>query len=298
MGRRVRPLDVSKAHFAAGDYRAARAAALDALAATPDDPELLRLAGRAGVEVDADDAVEQLRRVADLRPAEPESWRDLGSALAADGRTDEAAQAFGRAVELDPDDDVALTHLGHTAFASGNRAQAVSYLTQAAGRTSGSSSAVISLVEVYRSVGENERALEAAQRVAAAAPEDLQAALDVADLSLTVGRLDDATAAFERVRELEDLPDHQVYALHGMILVELRREGWDRALALARAALSLDQYGGTMEILAFLEARASVPSEAPSPTREEVDAALSARLAEHRRLHAEDRRLEGTDLIG
>ena len=151
------------------------------------------------------------------------------------------------------------------------------------------------MVEIYRSVGEHALALEAAQKVAAAVPGDVPAALDVADLSLTLGRLDDALTALERVREIDEIADHQVYAVYGMIQVELRRERWDRALGLTREALALDPYGGTREILTFLETR---ESDAPSLSREEVDAALSARLAEHRRLHGEDRRLEGEDLVG
>ena len=295
MGRAVGSLDVARAHFAEAEYRQARTAALEGLEAAPDDPELLRLAGRSGVEINADDAVELLRRVAELRPDEPASWHDLGDALAAEGRSEEATEAFRTAVELDPDDELALMHLGHTALAAGNREDAVSYLSHAADRTEGSSSAAISLVEVYRSAGEHELALEAAQKIAAAAPGDVMAALDVAELSLTVGRLDDALASFERLRDIDDIPDHQVYAIHGMIQVELRRERWDRALELAREALALDPYGGTKEILAFLGTQ---QSGAPSPTLEEVERALSLRLADHRRFHGEDLRLEGDDRIG
>jgi tetratricopeptide (TPR) repeat protein len=295
MGRPVRSLETARAYFAEGAYGKARAAALEGLGAAPDDAELLRLAGRAGVELNADDALELLRRVAELRPDEPQSWHDLGDALATDGRSEEATDAFRRAVELDPHDELALTHLGHTAFTSGNRDDAVSYLSQAANRTEGSSSAAISLVEVYRSVGEHELALAAAEKIATAAPDDVMAVLDVAELSMTVGRLDDAVAAFERLRDIEEIADHQVYAIHGMIQVELRRAGWDRALELAREALALDPYGSTKEILAFLETR---QSGAPSPSLEEVEKALSMQLAEHRRLHGEDPRLEGDSGIG
>jgi hypothetical protein len=88
------------------------------------------------------------------------------------------------------------------------------------------------------------------------------------------------------VRAIDDLPDHEVYALQGMIAVELHREGRDRALELAREAVALDR-GRSAEILAHLEGGSD---EEPPPSREQVDAALAAGLAEHRRAHADDRR--------
>jgi Flp pilus assembly protein TadD len=285
--------------FEAGRFREAHAAAVDALAAAPEDVELLRIAGRASVEAGGDDAVDLLRRVADLRPDEPQSWRDLGDALATEGRTDEAGEAFKRAVDLDPADERSLTSLGHATFAPGREAEAVSFLEQAAERSEGMSSATISLVDMYRQVGELDAALGAARQVADAQPGDVLAALDVAELNLDLGRPEEAAAAFERVRMIDELPDHEVYALHGMIRTEIERERWDRALELAREAEALDRYGRTVALLAFLEAQVSGPGEEPPPTRDEVDAALRDSLAAHRRAHAEDRGLaEEDELLG
>jgi tetratricopeptide (TPR) repeat protein len=292
-------LDEARAQFDAGDFRSSRRAALEGLESRPNDPDLLRIAGRAGVELGADDAADQLRAVAEQRPDEAEAWRDLGDALAAEGRMDEAAEAFRKVVELDPEDEAALTALGHAAYVTGSGADAVSYLEQAAGRSTGASSAMISLVDMYREMGQPDEALAAAEKIAAAAPEDTSAVLDVADLSLELGRLDGALRAFERLRELDELPDHEVYALHGMVAVELRREGLERALELAREAAAIDRHGRTAGVLAYLEAQVSgAEGDEPPPSRDEVDAALSASLAEHRRMHAEDRRIEGEDLLG
>lgn len=290
-------VEEARARFEAGDFSASRRAALEALESSPNDPELLRIAGRSGVELGVADAVEQLRRVAELRPDEAESWRDLGDAHASDGQTAEAAEAFRRAVEIDPSDETSLTALGHAAYATGSDRDAVSYLEQAAERSSGNSTAMINLVDMYREMGQPEEALAAAVKIAQAAPSDPAAALDVAELSLAVGRLDEAVQAFERIREIDDLPDHDVYALHALIQVEIRREAWDRALALAREAGTVDRHGRTAGVLAFLEARAGGETEdEPPPTREQVEEALSASLAEHRRLHAEDHR-EAQDLF-
>ena len=126
------------------------------------------------------------------------------------------------------------------------------------------STAAINLVDMYRTLGEFEEALAAAQKVADADPDDVVAALDVAELSVTVGRLDDAVKAFDRVRAIEDLADHEVYALHGLVQVEIQRENWERALELTREASALDQHGRTNDVLAFLGGQLG---EAPSEGR-------------------------------
>jgi Flp pilus assembly protein TadD len=292
-------LEQAKAHFDAGRHGEAHSAALEGLAAAADDVELLRIAGRAGVEAGASDAVDHLARVTELQPDSAEAWRDLGDALLAEGRDKEAADAFRKAVDLNPDDDVALTSLGHTEYAAGSEG-AVGHLEQAAQRSGSMSTAAISLVEMYRSMGKHEEALTAARKVLEAEPGDVAAGLDVAELSLETGRLDEAFDAFQRIRGLEDLPDHEVYALHGMVQVELRRDNLKGALELAQEAARVDAYGRTAGVLAHL----APPEDGedgdaePPPSREEVEAALQQSLREHRRLHAEDRRLLAEDLLG
>ena len=54
----------------------------------------------------------------------------------------------------------------------------------------------------------------------------------MAELSLLTGKLDDAAEAFAHLRETLDVPEEEVCALHGMILVELERGDAERALAL------------------------------------------------------------------
>src|SRR4051795_3227990 len=113
----------AKEHFARGEFRSSHAAALEGLSANPDDLDGLRLAGRAGVEIGADDAVAQLQRAAELAPDQVESWRDLGDALAADGRTAEAEEAWKKLAALRPDDSMVLTSLGHAALAAAQPAK-------------------------------------------------------------------------------------------------------------------------------------------------------------------------------
>jgi Flp pilus assembly protein TadD len=285
------------AHLQAGEYRESRATALAALDGAPEDVELLLLAGRAGVELDAEDATEQLRRATELAPENADAWHYLGEALATEGRMDEANDAFRRAVELNPADQAALSHLGHTSAATGREEEAVGYLSQAAQSMRGASTAAINLVDMYRTLGHYEEALAAAQRIAEAEPEDLVAALDVAELSLEVGQLEQAVTAFERLRALDDVPGHEIYPLHGMIKTAIEREDWQGALELARTAPVSDPEGRTLNLIAFLQAQAGEPAE-QAPTREEIDAALSASLFEYRRMHADDRRLASEDLLG
>src|SRR5687768_2617947 len=196
--RSMTALQQARTHFEAGDFARAREVAMEALRSKPDNGELWRVAGRAGVELGADDAVDQLRKATELQPDSNYALHDLGDALLAEGRDEEAREVFRRAVELDPDDELALTQLGHTEFAADNQA-AVTHLEKAAERTRGTTTAIISLVEMYRTLDQPEEALAAALRIAEAEPDDVAAALDVGELSLHAGRLDEALAAFERV---------------------------------------------------------------------------------------------------
>ena len=299
-GHELNDLEQARSHFEAGEFARARDLAANGLASSPDDVELLRVAGLAGVETGADDAVDQLRRVADQQPDSADSWRNLADALAAEGRTQEAEDAFRRVLDIDPEDEVALTAVGHTAFQAGNRDEAVSMLEQVAGRVTGASTAAISLVEMYRTLGRPEEALVAARKVAEADQENELAALDVAELALEIDKFDEAAEAFAWLRQIVDLPEHEVAALQGMIKVELARGDTERALQLARDAGAIDTVGRTTGVLAHLEADAGgdaahetvvargqsaafvLALEAP-PSREEVVSLLDATLGDLRR---------------
>jgi Flp pilus assembly protein TadD len=283
------------------DYEQSLEVATRALNDAPDDVELLVLAGRAGVEVDDDAAVGRLRRATELAPDNAGAWHHLGEALAAEGQMPEAEAAFRRAVELDPEDQVALTHLGHTALATGRNEEGVGYLARAAdiahaGHTA--STASISLVDMYRSFGQYEDALTQARVVAEAAPDDPLAWLDVAELSLELGQLDEARSAFERLREVDEVPGNEVYPLHGMIQVEIRRQQWPAAAELAAQAGAVESRGLGADVAGFVEEQISGPGEEPAPSQEEVEAALSSSLGDYRRQLADTRRLNAGEING
>jgi len=280
----------ARAYFSAEAFPDALQSALKGLADAPNDLELLLLAGRAGVEVNSEDAVSHLRRATDLAPHDAAAWHYLGEALAAEGSYGEADAAFRRAVEIDPDDQLAVAHLGHTALASGRQDEGMGLLARAADGPQGAS-AMISLVDMYRSVGQNEEALVQARRLTEADSDDTLAWLDVAELSLATGELDAAEAAFERLREMEDVPGREAYPLHGMIHVQILREDWRRAGELAAQAAAIDARGLSSEVAAFLAAQSGAQPQQEPPSREQVQASLQASLADYRGMLADDRRL-------
>jgi tetratricopeptide (TPR) repeat protein len=282
------PVQQAQGHFDAERYREAREVALGGLQGGMGDVALMRIAGRAGVELGSDDAVDLLKKVTELAPDDATSWRDLGDALATEGLTEESNQAFAKAVELDPQDEAALTSLGHTAFAAGRSDEAVSLLEQAAERGGRGSSAHISLVDMHRLMGRYEDALVHAERLAEAQPDDVVAALDVAELLGEAGRHEESLEAFGRLRDLVELPEHEVCVLHGMAGMELRRDNRDGALATARDAAAIDSHGRTLLLLGFL-APDEIEDGLPPPSREDVDDAITASLLELRRYHVEDR---------
>src|SRR3954469_10238595 len=290
----------ARADFAAGRFGKAHDAAVAALADSPDDVELLRLAGRAGAEAGSDDAVDHLRKLTELEPESAEAWRDLADALAAEGAVGERNDPLRKVLEIEPDDEVALTALGHTAFQDGERDEGVSILERVAGNVPGASTAAISLVEMYRTLGQTAEALGAARKVAEAAPDRPLAHLDVAELSLETGNADEAAEAFARLRDVLEQPESQVAALQGAIKVELAREQPERALELAREASAIDSLGRTAGVLAYLESELGAeetPGEAVArgatmifiqaqeapPTRAEAESLLDATLADLRR---------------
>jgi Flp pilus assembly protein TadD len=288
----------ARRQFDAAEFEQSLKTARDGLSDSPDDVELLVLAGRAGVEVEDPQAIEYLRRATELAADNAAAWHHLGEALAAEGETAEADAAFRRTVELDPDDQVALTHLGHTALATGRNEEGVGYLARAADIAHAASTASISLVDMYRSFGQFDEALEQARRIVDSAPDDIVGWLDMGELSLEVGQLDDARSAFERLRELDDIPGHEAYPLHGMTLVEIRREQWDAVKELAEQAATIEPYGLSADVKAFLHEQTAGAAGEPVPTRKELEIALAGSLKDYRRMLADDRRLSVGDIYG
>ena len=272
--------------YQSGDFERAREAALELLQASPQDPNLLRLAGKAGVELGDAEAVGRLEQAANGDPENPDAWRDLADGLLAEGRIEDAANAIKKAVERRPDDVTLLVDLAHVAHASGNTDVAIATLEQVLELDFGNVAALRGLVGMYREANRPEDALRAGRKVVAYRPEDVLTALDVAELTLALDRPEEAVEAFRWLRDIDDEPDHEVYAVHGMIEAELRRERWRAALDLAVDATRVDRFGRTTDILAYAVTQVFGAGDRPAPSRRDVDDALAASRDEHRRLHA------------
>lgn len=281
----------AQAYFNAGNYRRCRDLVHDALTAHPDDVELLKLAGRCSVELNAGDAAAYLQRVVRLDPDNAEAWHDLGDALVDEGRLPEAVDALRQALRLSPDNAGVLVDLGHILYALGDRDEGVAALTQAAHSQPGNLATLRSLVEMHRKMGELEDALAFADQIAELQPDDVLAALDRAELNAALGRYDEAVRAYGRLRQIDAQQDadmdHEVYAYHGMIGIEMQRERWRRVLDLAVDATRVDRYGLTTDVLAFAVAQVFGAGDRPAPSRAEVEASLTAEAAEHRRRHTD-----------
>jgi Flp pilus assembly protein TadD len=223
----------------------------------------------------------------DFQPDGADGWRELAEALLLDGRTAEATEAFRQAVELRPDDAAALVDLAHVVYAAGNVEEATSYATQALEREPGNPAALRALMDIHRASGRTGDALAAAEQLAESQPDDVRSVLDVAELSLELDRPDDALVAYTRLRAIDDDPEHEVYAYHGMIEAEIRRGEWRRALDLGIEATRVDRYGRTTDVLAYVVTQVFGRGDREAPERKDVDAALAASRAEHRRLHEE-----------
>jgi tetratricopeptide (TPR) repeat protein len=277
-----------QALFESGDFRGARDLAERGLNDRPQDVNLLRLAGKSGVELNLPGSSEFLSKAVELEPENADAWRELGDALLNEDRLKDAVNAFRQAVELRPNDVAALVQLAHSAYAAGDPEDAIGAVRQAVERDPNSLGARRALLEIYRAAKRPEDALAAAEELAESDPNDALAALDVAELYLTLDHPVDAAAAFARLRKIDDAPDHEIYAVHGMIEAEIKRGRWRRALDLAIEATRIDRLGRTTDVLAYVVAEVFGPADRPAPPREEVDEGLAASRAEHRRLHEEE----------
>lgn len=142
-------------------------------------------------------------------------------------------------------------------------------------------------LDVEQRSGRLEAALATAREVLERRPDDVTATLDVAELSLACGRLDDAVAAYQRLRRLDAEAGHAVYAFHGLVAVEIRREEWRRALEVAIEAARADRHRRTTDFIGFIAAQLFGPGRRPPPSVAEVERIISQASAEHRLLHVE-----------
>jgi Flp pilus assembly protein TadD len=278
----------AQAYFNAGNFSRCQELARQGLAASPSDVRFLRLAGKCGLELDDGETATYLRQAAELEPDDADTWRDLAIALMDTGDLGGARDALQKALELRPNDTETLVDLGHTLFALRQTEEAISALSRAAELAPGNRGILRALLDMHRRTGGLQAALDVARQITQFQPDDVLACMDVGGLCLILGNVDESVAAYYRLRSIDPNPEHEVYAIHGMIQGEMQRERWRRALDLAVDATKVDRYGLTTELLAYAVAQVFGASDRPVPDREHIDAALAIEHIEHRRLHTEE----------
>lgn len=273
--------------FAAADFKESYRLAADCLREHGDDPGLLAVAGRAALELGIDEAATYLGRLVELTPADAIAWRNLGLARLGSADTAGAEQALREAVRLDPAEPDARVSLGHVAYLGGAVEEAERQLSEAARLAPADPTALRSLAEMRRLEGRTQAAIEAVQELLLRAPDDVAGTMLLAELHLAVGNYDDSLASYRRLAELDMDSSHAGHIIHGMVEVEISRDGWRRALDYAILATTVDRHRLTTDLLAFVTGQLFGPGDHVAPPRPEIESRLAGRRNEHRRLHAE-----------
>lgn len=274
-------------YFRAGNFGRCLECAEESLASNPRNAASLLLKGMALTELDrADEAIEPLRQAAQVVPENADVWHHLGIALVTGGALEEAVPVFRSVLKLRPDDVPILVDLSNVLFMLGRVAEAIETLEQARQLRQGDLSILRNLAEMYTSAGQPGSALQVLEAILELQPTDILAYCDAAWLYFRAGRLDEAAEAYRALRRLDPDQEHELYAIHGLVLTEIRRQNWRDALDLAIEATRLDRFEMTTSLLTFISGKLfgkaqGVISEA------ELEERFEAEHCEHRRLHAE-----------
>ncbi len=144
-----------------------------ALAAHPDDRELLYARGLHGAAMQRLEVVERdLRRLLELEPEHADALNALGYSLA--DMTDRYAEALDliqRALALKPDEGAILDSMGWVQFRLGNLQLALDYLRQASAKLPEDPEVAAHLGEVLWALDQREEARRVWEKARAAAPE-------------------------------------------------------------------------------------------------------------------------------
>ena len=242
--------------FEEGNYEGCRDLAEQMLATNPRDSASLTLKGMALVELDrVEESVESFQLATEISPDAVEAWTQLGNSLATVGKMREAAQAYREAFRLAPESIPVHVDLSHVLFALGDVKQALETLEKAHRLAPGDTSLLRGLAGMYLSANQRAAALDATLKLLELKPEDVVANCDAAWLLLKLGREDEAATLFERLRRMDRDQDHELYAIHGLVMTEIKRGNWRRAMELAIDATRVDRYDFTTSLLQFISSK-------------------------------------------
>ena len=277
----------AEAALAAGQLMKARTIAVEGLVDDPDDPRLLRVAGKASLDLELDEATRHLRALVRVASSDAAAWRDLAFAEMEEGDIKASSDAFAKVLELSPDDTGAMVHLAHARHAMGQTGEAIELLKRAAELLPERIDVMRSLVAMARATGDTAGALAGARRLAEADPKDVLAALDVAELLLATGEHKEAASAFYRLRSADTDEGHEVFACHGQTEALVKAENWRLALDTAIDATRVDRHQLTTDLLAFIAAKLFGEADREAKPWDELSVALAEERTEHRRMHEE-----------
>jgi len=273
------------AYYSAGDYQRSRECAEVGLAVDPGNAACLTLRGMALIELGRpEEAVASLRQATGAAPAAPAAWQHLGIALMTVGELEEAVAAFHSALRLSPQNVSVLVDLGNVLFLLGRSPEAIAALERSRECRPGDLSILRNLAGLCVSAGRPEQAREILSEILEFQPGDIVSLCELARLDLELSRNDRAAESFRALRRLD--PDHELYAIHGMIMTEIGRENWRDALDLAIEATRLDRFELTTLFLTFLTGKLFGTTRGQVDGKELGDR-FEAEHQEHRRWHAE-----------
>lgn len=246
----------AEAYYRAGNYARCREVIDQQLADQPNNAASLMLKGQVLLELDEPkDAIEALKAATRCAPDDAETWSQLGIALLTDGQLNDAADAFRAAVRLSPNDARAMIDLGNVLYMLGRSGEALESLERASLLRPGDLEILRNLAGMYVSAERFHSALAKIREILDLNPGDVAARCDAAWLLLELGRLDEAATMFGSIRLGDPERDHELYALHGLVMIEVRRQDWRQALMLAIEATKLDRYDFTTSLLSYISGK-------------------------------------------
>ena len=149
------------------------------------------------------DALQALRRAAELMPKDAEALRNLGAALHDRGLWDEAVPTLQAALALEPEHPAALVDAADSLRGLGRVREAVPLYQKALTLNAQDVEALNNLGNAYLELADHQRALEHYERARRLRPMDAQVSGNVAHALLLLGRLDEAVTLGRRAVTLD-----------------------------------------------------------------------------------------------
>jgi tetratricopeptide (TPR) repeat protein len=274
------------AAYRAGEYARCRDLAQEALATDPRNVPCLILKGMGLIELgQAKNAVEPLQQAISIAPENADAWRQLGIAVLMAGDRTAALHAFQKTQGLRPEEVPVLVDVGNLLFTVERPQEALETLEEARRLKPGDLTILRNLADMYASLERYEQALRTTNEILELRPDDVLVCCDAASLCLRLDRWDEAANVFRTLRRIDQ--EHEVYAIHGLVMTEIRRRDWRQAVDFIIEATRLDRYDLTTSFLVYVTGKFFGRSAVAEISLNELVARFEAEQRDHRRLHAE-----------